>query len=128
MESAAFGTQLHRGDGRRIVQKDLGLAENIDGFDEESQIIIGQFPGTQLLRVDPGLLGDKAVDQLFIGHLQGEHGDALFLPQRCILEHLFACPLSPCCGLETLQAVGWATIKVMLFVSLLAEVTLLCDL
>ena len=45
-----------------------------------------------------------------------------------ISQALFACPLSPRCGLETLQAVGWATIKLMIFVSLLAEVTVLCDL
>lgn len=47
---------------------------------------------------------------------------------RSVSQALFACPLSPCCGLETLQAVGWATIKLMIFASLLAEVTVLCDL
>lgn len=46
---------------------------------------------------------------------------------RSISQALFACPLSPRCGLETLQAAGWAAIKLAIFAALLAEVTVLCD-
>ena len=46
-----------------------------------------KFAGAQALRVDAGLLGDQALDDLLVGHFQREDGNVLLVQQGGVLGH-----------------------------------------
>ena len=84
----AFGTQLHDGDTRCIINDKFGTSDRPDSFHDSIPVGIRQSTGTEFLGIHIGLHGKHTVYQLFLRHLQAEDQAGLLSADRDIIRNV----------------------------------------
>ena len=81
----ALGPELGNGNTRRIVNDQVGTADNIGALHQLGPVLILQITGSHVLGIHMGLHGKETVYKLLLGHLKTEYGNGNILAKCHIL-------------------------------------------
>ena len=82
LHSPALAPKFGDRDARRIIDHQIRFADHVGAVDQTVPLGIHQTSGTELAGLYICLLGKQSVDQLFLGHLQGEDRH-MFMFMKC---------------------------------------------
>ena len=88
VEAAALGANLVDGRGRRVVDEDGGVGQQVGGFQQNGPLVIMHLAETQAMAVDAGFHGEEPLHELLVAHLQAEDADARAVALGSVLRHV----------------------------------------